>query len=69
MVVQLGMPPVRIDIISGISGVSFIEAFETKVKHKFGNTIANFISKEMLIKNKKATGRIKDLADLELLKK
>jgi len=63
------MPPVRIDIIPGISGVNFIEAFETKVKHKFGKTFANFLSKEMLIKNKKATGRKKDLADLEALKK
>jgi hypothetical protein len=69
MVVQLGVPPVRIDIISGISGVSFNEAFETKVKNKFGKTTAFFISKSLLIKNKKASARIKDLADVELLQK
>ncbi|PIQ07904.1 MAG: hypothetical protein COW71_14695 [Ignavibacteriales bacterium CG18_big_fil_WC_8_21_14_2_50_31_20] len=67
MVVQLGVPPVRIDILSSISGVDFDEAYNSKVKHKFGNTIAFFLSKEHLIKNKIASGRKKDLADLEAL--
>ncbi len=69
MIVQLGVQPVRIDIISTISGVIFKEAFSSKEQKKFGKTIANFISKEMLIKNKKASARKKDLADLELLLK
>jgi hypothetical protein len=69
MVVQLGVQPVRIDIISNISGVNFEEAYEFKEVKHFGNTIANFISKEFLIKNKKTTARKKDLADLELLLK
>jgi len=67
MVVQLGVPPVRIDILSSISGVDFDEAYSSKIKHKFGNTIAFFLSKEYLIKNKIASGRKKDLADLEAL--
>ncbi|MBU0474657.1 MAG: nucleotidyltransferase [Bacteroidetes bacterium] len=67
MVVQLGVPPVRIDILSSISGVDFDEAYSSKIKHKFGNTIAFFLSKEHLIKNKIASGRKKDLADLEAL--
>jgi len=69
MVVQLGFPPVRIDIITSISGVSFDEAFKSKVEHKFGNLSTFFLSKELLIINKKASGRKKDLADLETLLK
>jgi len=48
MIVQ----PVRIDIISNISGVNFEEAFAVKEKKQFGKTVANFISEEFLIKNK-----------------
>ena len=69
MIVQLGVQPVRIDIISTISGVSSEEAFTAKEKKQFGKTTANFISEEFLIKNKKASARKKDLADLELLLK
>lgn len=69
MVVQLGVQPVRIDIISSISGVAFDEAYEFKEQKQFGKTTAYFISKEFLIKNKKASARKKDLADLELLLK
>jgi len=69
IIVQLGVQPVRIDIITTISGVSFEEAFSTKEKKQFGKTVANFISKKFLIKNKKTSARKKDLADLELLLK
>ena len=64
MIVQLGVQPVRIDIISSISGVRFNEAFSAREEKQFGKTIANFISKDFLIKNKKASARKKDLADL-----
>ncbi|MCF6269707.1 MAG: hypothetical protein L3J41_08355 [Melioribacteraceae bacterium] len=69
MVVQLGSPPMRIDIITSISGVEFSEAYNSKVKHNFGNTYAYFLSEKHLIINKKASGRKKDLADLEVLTK
>ena len=69
IIIQLGVQPVRIDIITTISGVSFEDAFAKKEKKQFGKTVANFISKEFLIKNKKASARNKDLADLELLLK
>ena len=69
MVIQLGVQPVRIDIITNISGVNFEEAYDTREEIQFGKITANFISKEFLIKNKQATARIKDLADLELLLK
>jgi len=67
MVVQLGVPPVRIDILTSISGVKFKEAYNSKVEHKFGNSKTYFLSKENMIINKKASGRKKDLADLESL--
>lgn len=67
IVVQLGVPPVRIDILTSISGVEFNEAYSSKIEHKFGSTKTYFLSKENLIKNKKAAGRKKDLADLESL--
>lgn len=67
MVVQLGVQPVRIDIITSISGVEFEDAFKFREEKQFGRTKAYFISREFLIKNKKASARKKDLADLELL--
>ncbi len=67
MVIQLGIPPVIIDIITSISGVEFDESYTSKVETKFGKIFANFISLECLIKNKKASARKKDQADLELL--
>jgi hypothetical protein len=67
VLIQLGVAPVRIDLISSLSGITFHEAYKNKIETKFGNTSANFISKEMLIKNKTALGRKKDLSDLEML--
>ncbi len=66
-IIQLGYPPVRIDIMTSISGVEFSEAYSGRKKHKFGKEEAYFISKELLIVNKRASKRKKDLADLEAL--
>ena len=66
-VIQLGVSPVRIDILTSISGVDFEESYKNKFSNEFGNTYAYFISKSDLIKNKKASSRKKDLADLESL--
>lgn len=68
-IIQLGIAPLRIDIITSISGVSFKEAWNNRTMGKYGNISANFISKSDLIKNKKATGRAQDIADIEKLKK
>lgn len=65
----MGIAPLRIDIITSISGVSFKEAWNNRTVGKYGNISANFISKSDLIKNKKATGRAQDIADIEKLKK
>ena len=64
-IIQLGISPVRIDIMNNIDGVTFDEAYEQVVKVRFGNSLANFISKEHLIKNKSSINRKKDQADLE----
>jgi len=66
-VIQLGVPPVRIDIIMSISGVEFNDAYARRVIVESSGTIINYISKEDFIKNKKASGRLKDLADIESL--
>jgi len=66
-VIQLGVSPVRIDILTSISGVDFDEAYKHKYSNKFGNTTADFIAKDDLIKNKQASSRKKDIADLESL--
>jgi hypothetical protein len=66
-VVQLGVPPVRIDIITSLTGVSWEEAFSGRVKGKYGDVPVYYIGREQFIANKRAIGRRKDLADLEAL--
>jgi hypothetical protein len=66
-VVQLGVPPVRIDIITSITGVTWEEANKGKIEGLYGNVPVCFLGREQYIINKRATGRKKDLADLESL--
>lgn len=66
-VIQLGFPPLRIDIMTAIDGVSFNDAWSRKVESRYGNERVYFISKEDLIANKRASGRKQDLLDLESL--
>lgn len=66
-VIQLGVPPVRIDIVTSISGVTWEEASAYCVQGVYGETQVQFIGLKELIQNKRATGRKKDLADLESL--
>jgi predicted nucleotidyltransferase len=68
-VIQLGHAPIRIDIITGLTGMFFSEAYAAKVKGNYLGTFANFISYEDLIKSKKLAGRKKDLDDVQWLKK
>jgi len=66
-VIQLGVPPVRIDILTSISGIDW-EAINTgKESGTYGNLPVYFIGLQELIVNKKASGRKKDHADLEAL--
>ncbi len=66
-VVQLGLPPVRIDIITSITGVSWQEAYRGKQEGRYGNIPVFFLGRESYLENKKALGRQKDLADIEAL--
>lgn len=66
-IVQLGVPPVRIDLITSISGVKTEEAFAAPEEGTYGDTPVKFISRELFIKNKQASGRKRDLSDLESL--
>ncbi len=66
-IIQLGYPPVRIDVLTTLVGVDFEECFPTKVEVALEGVVAFFIDIENLKKNKKASGRLQDLADLENL--
>ncbi len=68
-VVQLGYPPNRIDIITSVDGLSFEQAYANKVEFLSSSVKINFIGFEDLIKNKTASGRLRDLADVEMLEK
>ncbi len=67
LVFQIGVAPRRIDIITGIDGVNFEDAFKDKEGIEVEGLKLPFISKENLIKNKKATGREKDRLDIKYL--
>jgi len=66
-VIQLGVPPSRIDLLTSLTGVTFDEAWAGRVEAMVGETPVNFIGREALILNKRMTGRAKDKADLEAL--
>ena len=66
-VVQLGVPPVRIDLITSLAGVSWDEALMGRVAGRYGDTPVYYIGREQFIANKRATGRKRDLADLDAL--
>ncbi len=66
-VVQLGVPPVRIDILTSITGVAWNEAVAGRVEGRFGDLTVYYLGRRELILNKKATGRKKDWADLEAI--
>lgn len=67
MVIQIGVPPRRIDLLTGVSGLAFDEAWGSRVMHAVGSRAIPFLSRGHLIRNKRATRRAKDLADLEIL--
>ena len=66
-VVQLGVPPVRVVLITSITGVEWEEAVSHRVPGAFGEVPTFFIGKDYFVRNKKSCGRHKDLADVEVL--
>jgi hypothetical protein len=69
MVVQLGVQPNRIDLLTAISGVSFEEAWATGCEAELEGIATRFIGRSALRRNKEQTGRAKDLGDAEELRK
>ena len=68
-VIMLGRPPFRIDILTSISGVSFEEAYNSSHIFVDEDLVIRCIHINELITNKKSSGRLKDLADAEMLEK
>jgi len=62
-----GVPPIRVDLMNDIDGVSYEEAKRNLVRSKYGKVEVSFIGREELLKNKRSTKRAKDKADLEEL--
>ena len=67
IVFQMGLPPGRIDVLTELTAVTFDEAWPSRVESHLGTALATFIGREVFIKNKRATGRTKDLGDVESL--
>lgn len=66
-IIRMGLPPMRIEILTTISGVSFETCYQDRVEGVFGGTEVTLISLDDLKRNKRASGRYKDLDDLEHL--
>ncbi len=62
---QMGVDPCRIDVLTDLTGVTFAEVWPERVRHHFGDVEVEFIGKESFIRNKRATGRPKDLVDVD----
>lgn len=69
LIFQIGIPPVRIDIITSIDGVEFDSAWRERMPSEYGDQRVHVLSRRHLIENKKASGRLQDLADVEFLEK
>ena len=66
-IIQLGYPPVRIDLITVLDGLTAEDIWKTRAKGKFGDHGVFYLAREAFVRNKRTLGRHKDLADLELL--
>jgi hypothetical protein len=62
---QIGVAPGRIDILTELTGISFAEAWPDRMRRPFGEVDADFIGRDAFVRNKRATGRAKDLGDIE----
>jgi hypothetical protein len=62
---QIGLPPSRIDILTDLTALSFAETWPNHIIGAFGDLQVPFIDRASFVKNKRATGRPKDLADVE----
>lgn len=67
IVAQFGIAPNRIDILTSVSGLEFSEAWPERIVADFAGVSVPFLDRMSLVRNKRATGRTKDLADVEAL--
>jgi len=67
LIFQIGVPPVRIDVITEIDGVAFEDAWPARHVFRLGDQDAGVLSRQHLIQNKRAAGRPQDLADVSWL--
>lgn len=65
VIYQIGVPPGRIDILTALSGITFAEAWPARIERPFGDVEAPFIGRDAFVQNKRATGRPRDLGDIE----
>ena len=68
-IVQLGFAPNRIDIATRIDGITFDEAWSSRVESNYGSETVAYIGFDALVKNKRAAGRPQDLADVVSLER
>lgn len=66
-IIRMGIPPVRLELINNISGLSFDEVWKHRISGEYGTVAVNYMSLADLLRNKKASGRPKDLADFDEL--
>jgi hypothetical protein len=64
---QMGVPPVQIHVMSAISGVEWNEVWSDRVEGILGRSRVSFLGRETFLRNKRAAGRPKDLADIDAL--
>jgi hypothetical protein len=67
VIYQIGLPPRRIDILTEVSGLEFEEAWSSRFSQIVDGIEVPFLGRDALLRNKKATGRAKDLLDIKLL--
>ena len=66
-IIEMGVPPVQIHVMSAISGVDWDTAWSDRVDGPLGRHIVSFLGRESFLRNKRAAGRPKDLADIDAL--
>ncbi len=66
-IIRMGTPPVRIEILTGVSGVSFADCWPRAMHVMLDGVNVHLIARDDLLTNKRAAGRAKDTADLEAL--
>jgi hypothetical protein len=67
IVAQFGLPPYRIDVMTSISGVTFAECWDDRLQDELAGVRVGFIGRDAFIRNKRASGRKRDLQDIEYL--